>query len=166
MRIPDLKPLLLLLQFAVLIQATTKSVFIYTKTGQLVTSNTLGWQSFTGEASQLKFGVEASKFQSDHGNSPLFVCRATIEGIPVTGHTLPRDQRTMCIVTMHTNVDTHHAFDILLNKGDGGKLTWTKSSGVIPPGAISASSSGHVSVKRPLIFCVYLSKKAMLFECL
>lgn len=147
MKIQDLK-LLLLLQFVVLIQATTKSAFVYTKTGQLVTSNTLGWQSFTGDARQLKYGVEASKLQSDHGNSSLYVCRAMVDGLPVTGHTFPRDQRTVCIVTMHTNVGTHHAFDILLNKGDGGKLTWTKSSGVLPLGAISASIQAHVSIKR------------------
>lgn len=164
MRIQDFK-LLLLLQFVVLIQATTKSVYLYTRLGQLVTSNTLGWQSFYDDfdEKQLKYGVEASKIQADHGNSTLYVCRATVDGISVSGHTLRRDQRTFCVVTMHTNVGTHHAFDILLNKGDGGKLTWTKSSGVIPPGAISASSSGHVSVKRPLIFCLFIFR--LHFEC-
>lgn len=145
MKIQDLK-LLLLLQFVVLIQATTKSAFVYTKTSQLVTSNTLGWQSFSGDARQMKYAVEASKFHSpDHGNSSMYVCRAMVDGLSVTGHTYIRDQRTMCVVTMHTEVKSHHAFDILLNKGDGGKLSWMKSSGVIPVGAISASNQAHVS---------------------
>lgn len=144
MRLQDLK-LLLLLQSVALIQATTKSVLLYSKGGQLVTSNTLGWQSFDGDVKQLKHAVEAAKFQTAHGNYTLYVCRVVIDGISVSGHTLPRNQQTMCIVTMHTNVNTHHVFEILLNKGDGGKLTWTKSNGVLPSGAISATSAGHVS---------------------
>lgn len=153
MRIQELK-LLLILQFVALIQANTKGVFLYNNVGQLVTSDTLLWQSFTDDAKQNKYAVEAGKFQSDHGNYSLFVCRVVVDGIPVTGLTLKHDTRTVCVVTMHMNVGTHHAFDILLNNGDGGKLTWTKSSGVIPVGAISATSSAHVSAKHLFSFIV------------
>lgn len=156
MRIQDLK-LLLLLQFVALIQANTKSVFLYNNVGQLVTSDTLNWQSFTDDPKQNKYAVEAGQFQSDRGNSSLFVCRVVVDGIPVTGFTLKQITRTVCVVTMHMNGGIHHAFDILLNNGDAGKLTWTKSSGVIPVGAISATSSAHVSAKHLFSFIVILS---------
>lgn len=132
----------------VAIQATTKSAMRYNKVGQLVTSDTLVWQSFTGDTKQLEFAVEAAKYHSEQEKYPIYVCRAAIEGVVVTGHTIKRDPRIVCIVSMHTIVHTHHAFEVLLNKGDAAKLTWTpwsKFSAVIPVGAISAASDGHVS---------------------
>lgn len=132
----------------VAIQATTKSAMRYNKVGQLITSDTLVWQSFAGDAKQLEFAVEAAKYHLEQDKYPIYVCRAVIEGVVVTGHTLKRDSRTVCIVSMHTEVHTHHAFEVLLNKGDAAKLTWTpwsKFSAVIPVGAVSAASDGHVS---------------------
>lgn len=148
MRIPIIIGVLIVQCCIVTIQATTKSVLLYSKVGQLVTSGTLVWQSFTGDAKQLEYAVEAAKFQSEHENYQMHVCRAVIEGIFVTGHTQKRDQRTVCIVSMHTDVRTHHSFDVLLNKGNAGKLTWiewSKFSATIPIGAVSATSAGHVS---------------------
>lgn len=138
----------------VAIQATTKSAMRFTKVGQLVTSDTLVWQSFTGDPKQLDFAVEAAQYHSEQEKYAIYVCRAVIEGVVVTGHTLKRDSRIVCIVSMHTEVRTHHAFEVLLNKGDAAKLTWTpwsKFSAVIPAGAVSASSDGHVS-NRLLVF--------------
>lgn len=133
----------------VAIHATTKSVSLYSReVRQLVTSNTLVWQSFSGDQKLLEFAVEAAKFKSEHEDYPIYVCRATVDGIAVTGHTQKRDSRIVCIVSMHTT-HTHHVFDVLLNKGNGGKLSWkpwSKYTAVIPTGAVSASSDGHVCI--------------------
>lgn len=157
MRISKSISLLIVVQCCVVvIQATPKSASLYSKAGQLVTSNTLGWQSFTGDVKQLEYAVEAAKFQSEHENYSMYVCRAVIEGIFVTGHTLKRDEHIICIVSMHTDVRTHHVFDVLLNKGNAGKLTWkpwSKYSATIPNGAVSATTAGHVSS----IFHIYFS---------
>lgn len=139
----------------VAIQATTKSAMRYTKVGQLVTSDTLIWQSFLNDPKQLDFAVQAAKYHSEQEKYPLYVCRAVIDGVVVTGHTLKRDSRTVCIVSMHTEVRTHHAFEVLLNKGDAAKLTWTpwsKFSAGIPSGAVSAASDGHVSIYKMYYF--------------
>lgn len=114
---------------------------------QLVTSSTLVWQSFTGDQKQLEYAVQAAKFVTESENYPLYVCRALIEGIYSTGNTLKHKERTVCIASMHGTVQTHPAFDVLLNKGHGGKLTWkpwNKFSAGVPSGAVSATSAGHV----------------------
>lgn len=137
-----------LLSFIVAIHATQKSVLLYSKVNQLVTSNTLVWQSFTGDEKDLEFGVRAAKYSSDKESYNQFVCRILTEGIFVSGHTQNRDGRILCVVSMHTEVKTHHTFDVLLNKGHGAKLSWkawSKFSATIPTGAVSATTSGHVS---------------------
>ena len=140
-----------------IVSAGTNSVLLYSKVGQLVTSSTLVWQSYTGDEKQLEYGVVAAKFISEAEHYPMYVCRALIEGIYVPGHTKKHQQRVVCIVTMHMNVDTHFAFDILLNKENGGKLSWkpwSKFSASIPTGAVSAVSTGHVSVPEVVFhFC-------------
>ncbi|KAJ6645451.1 Membrane-bound transcription factor site-1 protease, partial [Pseudolycoriella hygida] len=101
-----------------------------TKNKQLVTSSTLVWQSFTGDQKQLEYAVTAATYVTEHENYPLY-----------------HQSQTVCIVSMHMDVRTHYAFDVLLNKGHGGKLTWkpwNKFSGGIPSGAVSATSAGHV----------------------
>lgn len=132
----------------VAIQATTgKGVLLYSKVNQLVTSSTLVWQTFAGDQKLLEYGVEAAKYHSETENYPIYVCRYVVDGIIVTGHTQKRDSRTVCIVTLHSDVRSHHVFEVLLNRGDGGKLTWkpwSKYSAVIPTGAVSATSDGHV----------------------
>lgn len=133
------------------IHATQKSVLLFSKVNQLqlVTSNTLVWQSYTGDEKDLEFAVRAAKYSSVDGEAyNQYVCRIITEGIFVPGHTQNRDERTLCVVSMHMEVKTHHTFDILLNKGNGAKLSWkpwSKFSGKIPTGAVCATSSGHVS---------------------
>lgn len=132
------------------IHATQKSVLLYSKVNQfqLVTSNTLVWQSYTGDEKDLEFAVRAAKYSSDKEGYNQYVCRVISEGILVPGHTQNRDERTLCVVSMHMEVKTHHTFDVLLNKGNGAKLSWkpwNKFSATIPTGAVSATSSGHVS---------------------
>lgn len=134
------------------IHATTKSVFLYSKVGQLVTSNTLEWQQFVGDQKQLENAVLAATLYTPEENK-MYVCRKTVEGVSVTGHTQKRGDRVVCLISMHMQQRTHEAFDILCNRG--AKITWsqwTKFSAVTPTGAVSASTVGHVSV----ILCYFL----------
>lgn len=133
------------------IYATTKSAMRFSlrgNTGQMVTSDTLAWQTFVAEdPKQMEFAVEAAKFHTEQDKYPIYVCRVTVEGVVITGHTEKHETGTVCTASMHT-VKNHRAFDVLLNKGDAAKLTWTKwrkISPAIPIGAVSASSDGHVS---------------------
>lgn len=76
---------------------------------------------------------------------PIHVCRALNDGIFTSGFSKQRQGKTVCIV-VNTEPKIHHNFDILLNKGHGGKLTWKPWNKfvVIPTGAVSASGA-HVS---------------------
>lgn len=148
MRISISISLIVMQCFIAAIHATTKSAMRYNKFGLLITSDTLVWQSFAGDPKELESAVEAAKYHSEQEKYPIYVCRAVIEGVVVTGHTLKRDSRIVCIVSFHTEVRTHHAFEVLLNKGDAAKLTWipwSKFSAGIPIGTVSAASDGHVS---------------------
>lgn len=110
------------------------------------TSNTLAWEPFNDDQKQLEFAVEAAKYNSENENHPIYVCRATIDGIAVPGHTQKRNSKMDCVISMH---ETHlrPVFDVLLNKGNGGKLTWKpwrKNQAVFLKGAVSAATDGHV----------------------
>lgn len=129
--------------------ASTHSALLFSNkvAQQLVTSSTLVWQSSTGDPQQLEYAVQAAKYATESENYPLYVCRAKIDGIYYTGNTQKHQQKPVCIVSMHMDVQTHYAFDVLLNKGHGGKLTWkpwSKFSAGVPSGAVSAESAGHV----------------------
>lgn len=130
------------------IEASQKSVSLYSKVGQLVTSSTLLWQTYTGDSKDLEFAVHAAKYLADEENYQIHVCRALVEGLYIAGHTQKREQKTVCLVSSHMGARTHHIFDILLNKGHGAKLTWkawSKFNPSIPTGAVSATNTGHVS---------------------
>lgn len=130
------------------IEASQKSVQLYSKVGQLVTSSTLIWQTYTGDPKDLQYAVHAAKYISDQENYQIYVCRALVEGLYISGHTQKREHKTVCVVSTHLGARTHHVFDVLLNKGHGGKLTWktwSKFSPTILTGAVSATSTGHVS---------------------
>lgn len=136
--------------------AATKVALVYNKNAQFTTSSMLKWQSFTGDVKQHEYAVRAGTVQldADGNTSPMYVCRAQFDGIDVTGHTTVQQNaggQTVCLVSMHAEVKTHHAFEVLLNVGHGAKLTWKrvdKSNQVLPFGAVSAASSGHVSAQQ------------------
>lgn len=139
------------------IEASQKSVQLYSKVGQLVTSSTLIWQSYTGDPKDLQFAVHAAKYTSDDENYQIYVCRALVEGLNTAGHTQKRDSKTVCLVSTHMGARSHHVFDVLLNKGHGGKLTWkawSKFNPTIPTGSVSATSTGHVSIITYYLLCV------------
>lgn len=128
--------------------AATNVVLVYNKNGQLVTSSTLGWQSYTDDVKQLEYAVQSGQITTEDDKYSMYVCRVPIEGIYTAGHTTKHSKDTVCIVSMHLEVRTHFKFDLLINKGNGSKLTWkswSKFTGSIPIGAISAVSAGHVS---------------------
>lgn len=128
-------------------QAATNVVLLYSKTGQLVTSSTLGWQSFNGDKKQINLAVPAGQYTDAEDSYTMYVCRVLIEGIFTSGHTKQHNEKIVCIGSMHMEVRTHFAFDILINKGHGAKLAWlpwSKFSATIPNGAISVTSAGHV----------------------
>lgn len=136
------------------IEASTRSVSLYSKVGQLVTSSTLLWQSYSGDSKDLEYAVHAAKYLTEGENYQIHVCRALVEGLYIAGHTQKREQKTVCLVSSHLGARTHHSFDILLNKGHGAKLTWkawSKFNPTIPTGAVSATSTGHVSTEIQLI---------------
>lgn len=129
--------------------------------GQLTTSSTLRWQPYRGDDALFENAVIAGHIQppppmdaSDADAAaalpptPMYVCRAQIDGIPVCGHTQHAAGRWLCIVSMHMVVYRPHAFDLLLNVRNGAMLVWQPWSKFIantPLGAVSASSASHVS---------------------
>ncbi|CAD7089199.1 unnamed protein product [Hermetia illucens] len=124
--------------------ANVKSVQTYKHVSDLlsqgVTSSILVWETFVGDSKQLEYAVHGGKYLTDEEHYPIYVCRAIIDGIYTSGHTEKRQQRTLCLVSMHSEVKSHHAFDILINKGQGAKLiwmSWTKFTPYIPTGAVS-----------------------------
>lgn len=136
------------LQFALIIHASQKIASLYSSVNQLVTSSTLIWQTFNGDIKDLEFAVQASKYVSESENYTQYICRASVEGIVVPGNTLNRDQRVVCVVSMHEDVRTHHSFEILLNRNLASNISWkpwNKYNATIPAGAVSATSAGHVS---------------------
>lgn len=129
--------------------SATNSVLIFNSIGQLVTSSTLVWESFVEDTKQMDVAVPAANFTTKEESYPLYVCRALLEGMYTTGHTQRHKNSIVCIVSMHLEVKTHFTFDILMNKGHFGKLTWkpwNKFSAKIPSGAVSAVTTGHVYI--------------------
>lgn len=135
--------------------AASKSVFrvkFFGNTQQLVTSDTLAWEAYTGDEQQLKYAVKGASYYtavSDTG-VPVYVCRNFVEGVASSGRTRvhPTNGETYCEFSASSEIRTHRVFDILINRGHGAKLTWkqwSKFSGRIPLGAVSVTYAGHVS---------------------
>jgi hypothetical protein len=79
-----------------------------------------------------------------------YVCRATINSIPVSGYMKKREPGGdyVCIISQHSQFRTKGQFEILLNKGDGAKLQWVKWEKLVPFGTINgAVSTGHGALR-------------------
>lgn len=141
--------------------------------GQEVTSNALVWDQYYGDSKQFKYAVESGKYSSETEvkrssgdlqkifrnskfneqippflqNYPIYVCRAMVDGIFASGNTRRYEDKVVCTVALQNSVKTHHAFELLINKGNGAKLSWKpwKKFGRIPTGAINSGLGGHVS---------------------
>ena len=75
--------------------ASTHSVQTYrtssTQLGQLMTSSTLNWESYTNDKKQLEYAVKGGTLIINEVHYPIYVCRATVEGLYVSGHTEKHD---------------------------------------------------------------------------
>lgn len=151
-----------ILCFLTSLEASQKSVYFY-KGGQLVTSSTLIWQTFSGDKRDLEHAVHAAKYVSDQDSYQIYVCRALVEGLYVAGHTQRNEHKSVCLVSTHQGARVHHMFDVLLNKGYGGKLSWAqwnRFSPTTPTGAVSAASTGHVGY----LFQIILVKSKIFYK--
>lgn len=132
-----------------LVSGTSHYSLIYGSNGQLVTSSTLVWQTYSGEPKQLEFAVKGAEISTNEESYKMYICSALIEGIWTVGHTEQHQGRTVCIVGVHAEAKIHHSFDVLINKNKMGRLSWkpwNKYSGRIPTGAVSSVQTGHVSI--------------------
>lgn len=65
----------------------------------------------------------------------------------MSGYTRKKGERYVCIVSMHNQVRTKQEFDVLLNKEQGAKLSWTDwSTGLELGGSISTINGASVSL--------------------
>lgn len=134
--------------------AASKSVFRikhFGNTQQLVTSDTLAWETYTGDEQQLKYAVRGASYYTATSDTglPVYVCRNMVEGVASAGKTRVHvGGETVCEFSSSYEIRTHRVFEILINKGHGAKLTWkpwSKFEARIPLGAVSVTYSGHVS---------------------
>lgn len=79
-----------------------------------------------------------------------------VDGIHASGNTKRYEDKTVCTVALQNTVKTHHAFDLLINKGNGAKLSWKawKKYVPLPAGAVSSGLGGHVSQRILYFFTV------------
>ncbi|XP_055529404.1 protein unzipped [Wyeomyia smithii] len=146
---------LLLLQLVAIgsSMAISNSVFKAFSKDQTVTSSTLSWEKFNGEKSQLQYAV-MSYNPAEHPRSKelmdgeqlshaSYVCRIQIEGIYCAGQTHMEDTSTICTASLQSDIRRHRTFELLVNRGGGGKLkwqAWNKYRAEKFPGAVSASN--------------------------
>ncbi|XP_053685267.1 protein unzipped [Sabethes cyaneus] len=133
--------------------AVSNSVFKAFSKDQTVTSSTLSWEKFNGEKSQLQFAV-ASYNPAEHPRSKelmdseqlshaSYVCRIQIDGIYCAGQTHMEDTSTICTASLQSDIRRHRTFELLVNRGGGGKLKWKPWDRYLAekfPGAVSASN--------------------------
>lgn len=144
--------LLVLLPLLVSGLAMTNSVFKAFSKDQTVTSSTLSWEKFNGDETQLQHAVRTYNL-AEHPRSKemtdaerlqhaSYVCRIQIEGIYCAGQTHMEDTSTICRASIQSDIRRHRTFEVLVNRGGGGKLKWQpwdKYQTEKFPGAVSAS---------------------------
>uniref|UniRef100_A0A8D8A5E9 Protein unzipped n=1 Tax=Culex pipiens TaxID=7175 RepID=A0A8D8A5E9_CULPI len=144
--------LVLLLPLLVSGLAMTNSVFKAFSKDQTVTSSTLSWEKFNGDETQLQYAVRTYNL-ADHPRSKemtdterlqhaSYVCRIQIEGIYCAGQTHMEDTSTICRASIQSDIRRHRTFEVLVNRGGGGKLIWKPWNKYLSdkfPGAVSSS---------------------------
>uniref|UniRef100_A0A0A1XP79 Protein unzipped n=1 Tax=Zeugodacus cucurbitae TaxID=28588 RepID=A0A0A1XP79_ZEUCU len=118
-----------------------------TQLGQLVTSSTLVWETYDPkDPKQLQYAVEGGKYVTEDEHYPIYVCRVTIEGITTSGHTEKIQQSHVCVAA-HYKHGKYEQFDVLVNKGNLGKIIWKhwrKFNAGIPIGAIRIGEDDYI----------------------
>lgn len=138
-----------------LAECTVHQVFTYKNTstslGQLVTSSTLVWETYDPKDSkQLQYAVEGGKYVTEDEHYPIYVCRVTIDGVATSGHTEKVMQSQVCVAAHYKN-SKYKNFDVLLNKGHLGKVSWRywrKFMAGVPVGAIRTGSMEDAYIAR------------------
>ncbi|XP_075165667.1 beta-pore-forming protein unzipped [Haematobia irritans] len=133
-------------------EAAVHSVLTYkntsTQLGQTVTSSTLLWETYdVKNSNQLQYAVEGGKYISEEEHYPIYVCRVTIEGVNTIGHTEKIQQAHVCVAAHYKNTKYDH-FDVLINKGHLGKVSWKhwrKFNLGIPVGAIWIDQFSYIA---------------------
>lgn len=133
-------------------EAAVHSVLTYkntsTQLGQLVTSSTLVWETYDAKNSnQLQYAVEGGKYISEEEHYPIYVCRVTIDGVTTSGHTEKIKQSHVCVAAHYKNKQ-YTNFDVLINKGHLGKVSWKhwrKFNLGDPVGAIRIGEDSYIA---------------------
>lgn len=136
-------------------ECAVHQVFTYKNTstslGQLVTSSTLVWETYDSkDAKQLQYAVEGGKYVTEDEHYPIYVCRVTIDGVATSGHTEKVMQTQVCVAAHYKN-SKYKNFDVLLNKGHLGKVSWRywrKFMAGVPVGAIRTGSMEDAYIAR------------------
>ncbi|XP_065368242.1 protein unzipped [Calliphora vicina] len=132
-------------------QAAVHSVLTYknasTLLGQLVTSSTLVWETYElKNPKQLQYAVEGGKYITEDEHYPIYVCRVNIDGVGTIGHTEKIQQSHECKAAHYKNM-RYKVFDVLINKGHLGKVSWKhwrKFNVGVPVGAIRIGEDAYI----------------------
>uniref|UniRef100_A0A1B0FPQ9 Uncharacterized protein n=1 Tax=Glossina morsitans morsitans TaxID=37546 RepID=A0A1B0FPQ9_GLOMM len=136
-------------------EAAVHQVFTYSNTstilGQLVTSSTLVWETYDlKDPKQLQYAVEGGKYITEDEHYPIYVCRVAIDGVPTSGHTEKIAQSHVCVAAHYKNTK-YKNFDVLVNKGHLGKISWRywrKFNAGVPVGAIRIGNLENAYIAR------------------
>lgn len=154
-RFPSLNILSITLAFFLFVtssEAAVHSVLTYknasTLLGQLVTSSTLVWETYDPkDPKQLQYAVEGGKYISEDEHYPIYVCRVNIDGVGTSGHTEKKQQSHACVAAHYKNMK-YANFDVLINKGHLGKVSWKhwrKFNVGVPVGAIRIGEDAYIA---------------------
>lgn len=143
---------LALFLFVTTSQAAVHSVLTYknasTLLGQLVTSSTLVWETYEPKnPKQLQYAVEGGKYITEEEHYPIYVCRVNIDGVGTIGHTEKIQQTHECKAAHYKNMK-YKNFDVLINKGHLGKVSWKhwrKFNVGVPVGAIRIGEDAYIA---------------------
>lgn len=137
------------------VEAATHSVSTYKKASlvlnQLITSSTLEWEpyksSLESKPKQLEFAIQGSIYKTEEEHYPIYICRVNMDGVMRSGFTEKRGQKHVCMVAYLDTIKPYKQFDVLVNKGKLGKVSWKKWKRYedTPDGAVSVNDYTFVA---------------------
>lgn len=140
------------------VTAVTHSVSTYKKAqlvlNQLITSSTLEWEPYSksleSKPKQLEFAIQGSIFKTEEEHYPIYICRVNMDGVFRSGYTEKRAQKHVCMVAYLNNIKPYKQFDVLVNKGKLGRVSWKKWKRYedTPDGAVSVNEYTFVARHR------------------
>lgn len=133
------------------VTAATHSVSTYKRASlvlnQLITSSTLEWEPYKNAPKQLEFAIQGSIFKTEEEHYPIYICRVNMDGVFRSGYTEKRAQKHMCMLAYLNTIKPYKQFDVLVNKGKLGKVSWKKWKRYedTPDGAVSVNEYTFVA---------------------